>query len=162
MRGRRGAGDLPRRRIRAWRTAALVVAAWACAAGCASAQNVRAESIPAVPPPGWTIPADSVSAVFQRSNLVSEHPRMSGVYPRDLVMLVFRPTATAAQRRRAVDAVGGTLVGGDGAYWFIRVKAPCADVPVWCAVDVLEKLPQVEAAHPFMLGGKPAGAPGAR
>ncbi|HEX8830855.1 MAG TPA: hypothetical protein VF705_06805 [Longimicrobium sp.] len=139
--------------------AVLAAVAWAGAAqACASAQSISRDSIPANPPVGWTIPGDSVDAMFQQSRLVIDHPRMSGPYPPDLVMLFFRPNATAAQRRRAVDAVGGTLVGGDGAYWFVRVKTRCADVPVWCAADILEKLPQVEAAHPFIMGGKAGGS----
>ena len=138
---------------------ALTAVLWGCAfQGCASAQSAPRASIPPAPPRDWTIPADSVDALFQPSNLVVEHPRMSGRYPADLVMLFFRPGATAAQRRQAVEAVGGTLVGGDGAYWYVRVKTQCADRPVWCAVDVLEKLPQVEAAHPFMMGGKSSGS----
>ncbi len=156
-----GSGGAPRAaRSRLRWIAALGAVAWACSAqACASAQSVSRGGIPPVPPSDWTIPQGSVDAIFQRPNLVAEHPRMSGVYPRDLVMLAFRPGTPVARMREAVDAVGGTVVGGDGAHYFVRVTTRCADVPVWCAIDILEKLPQTEAVYPFMSGGKPGGSP---
>ncbi|HYW10656.1 MAG TPA: hypothetical protein VE871_01835 [Longimicrobium sp.] len=33
------------------------------------------------------------------------------------------------------------------------MEARCADRPVWCAIDILEPLPQVEEAHPYLYGG---------
>lgn len=130
---------------------------WACAgAACAAAPRAGAQDIPGTPPRGWSIPEDSVEALFGRENLVIEHPRTSGPYPANLVMLRFRAGATPAHRARAVAAVRGTLVGGNGVYYFILVEARCADRPVWCAIDVLEPLPQVEEAHPYLYGTAPA------
>ena len=140
-----------------WRSGcALIGVLLACSAqGCASSPFRR--GLPPHPPIGWTIPEASVDTMFARDNMVAEHPRMSGPYPVGLVLIAFRPAATPRQRRAAIDAVRGRVVGGDGAHWFVRVETACADIPVWCAVDVLEKLPQVEAAYPFMMGGKSAG-----
>ena len=119
----------------------------------AAAQRSSGRSVPDAPPPDWTIPDDSVDALFAFSNLVIVHPRTSGPYPANVVLIAFRRGATRAQKTRAIDAVGGTLIGGDGVYYFIRVDAECADRPVWCAIDKLEKLPQVEEAHPYLYGG---------
>jgi len=96
---------------------------------------------------------DSVDALFAFSNLVIVHPRTSGPYPSNVVLIAFRRGATRAQKRRAIDAVGGTLIGGNRAYYFVRVDGKCADRPVWCAIDRLEKLPQVEESHPYLYGG---------
>lgn len=130
----------------------VILLAWA-GPDRAAAQRPSGQSVPDAPPPDWTIPEDSVDALFRFSNLVIVHPRTSGPYPANVVLIAFRPGATRAQKRRAINAVGGTLIGGDGAYYFIRVDAECADRPVWCAIDRLEKLPQVEEAHPYLYGG---------
>ena len=58
-----------------------------------------------------------------------------------------------AARASAVAAAQGSLVGGNGVFYFVRAAARCADWPVWCAIDVLEALPQVEQAHPYLVGG---------
>jgi len=133
---------------------ALVFVLLACAGpDRASAQRASGPSIPDEPPRGWLIPRDSADALFEFSNLVIVHARTSGPYPANVVLVAFRPDATRAQKRRAIDAVGGTLIGGDGAHYYIRVDAECADRPVWCAIDILETLPQVEAVAPFLFGG---------
>ncbi|MFL5540260.1 MAG: S8 family serine peptidase, partial [Longimicrobiaceae bacterium] len=111
-------------------------------------------AVPSAPPQDWTIPTDSVDAMFTLANLISEHPRMSGVYPRDLVMVAFTPDATADEKQAAIDQVEGRVVGGDGAYYFVQVSS--GDEPVWWAADKLTTLAQVEAAHPFVMGGVPA------
>lgn len=125
---------------------------WACAgAACAAAPRAGAPGIPDTPPVGWSIPDDSVQALFARANLVIVHERTSGPYPADLVRLAFRPGATRAQRAQAVAAVQGSVVGGNGVYYDVVVKARCADRPVWCAIDILAPLPQVEEAHPYLV-----------
>ncbi len=130
----------------------IFLLAWA-APSHAAAQRAPSRSIPDAPSPGWLIPQDSADALFEFSNLVIAHPRTSGPYPANVVLIAFRPGATRAQKRRAIDAAGGTLIGGDGVYYFIRVDAECADRPVWCAIDKLDKLPQVDEAHPLFTGG---------
>ena len=44
----------------------------------------------------------------------------------NVVLIAFRPGATRAQKRGAIDAVGGTLIGGNRAYYYVRVDAGCA------------------------------------
>ncbi|HEU4559030.1 MAG TPA: hypothetical protein VFS20_14315 [Longimicrobium sp.] len=136
------------------RIAGALMLLCACAgAACAAARRARGQAIPDIPPRGWTIPQDSVDALFTRANLVFVHPRTSGPYPANLVIVAFRRRATPAQRQQAVAAVRGTVIGGDGVYYFIRVDGRCADHPVWCAIDILEPLPQVDEAHPLLWGG---------
>ncbi|HEX8832229.1 MAG TPA: hypothetical protein VF705_13730, partial [Longimicrobium sp.] len=111
-------------------------------------------AVPAQPPFGWTIPADSVDAMFAFGNLLIQHPRMSGPYPRNLVMVAFAPGATADEKQAAIEQAGGKVVGGDGVYYFVKVSN--GTEPVWWASDKLSALSQVEAAHPFIMGGVPA------
>jgi hypothetical protein len=99
--------------------------------------------IPAAPPSGWIVDDDSVRAILSRERLVFVHPRMSGPYPPDVVLLRFTPVSTLAERRRAVELAGGTLVGGDGSHHYVLVGLECDDLPVWCAIDRLSELPQV-------------------
>jgi subtilisin family serine protease len=101
-------------------------------------------------PEEWLIAEDSVKALFVRENLIFAHPRVTGPYPRDVVMITFAPSATADERQAAVDHVGGALIGGDGAYYFVRVRDGAE--PVWSAIDRLAKLPQIDQAMPFVMG----------
>ncbi|HEX2207354.1 MAG TPA: S8 family serine peptidase [Longimicrobium sp.] len=101
-------------------------------------------------PDGWLIPADSVDEMFATPNLIMVHSRMSGPYPRNLVMLTFAPGATQDEKQAAVDHVGGTLVGGNGAHYYVRVSS--GSEPVWWAIDRLAALPQVEHVMPFITG----------
>lgn len=111
--------------------------------------------VPARPPSGWLLPSDSVAAMLDRDNLVFEHPRMSGPYPRDLLMLQFAPASSLAERRAAVDRIGGSVVGGDMAHYYVRLRLDCPDLPVWCGVDRLAGFPQVLAAAPLDMGYGP-------
>lgn len=101
-------------------------------------------------PEDWLIPEDSVNELFAPQNLIMVHSRMSGPYPRNLVMLTFAPTATPDERQAAVDHVGGTLVGGNSAHYYVRVSS--GSEPVWWAIDRLAALPQVEQVTPFATG----------
>jgi hypothetical protein len=101
-------------------------------------------------PDGWLIPEDSVTPLFEHQNLIITHPRMSGPYPRNVVAVAFDSTATDDEKQAAVDHVGGTVVGGDGAHYYVRVTDGAE--PVWLAVDRLSGLPQIEHAVPYMMG----------
>lgn len=107
------------------------------------------------PPRGWTVSEDAVRAFYADENTVLSHPRMSGPYPANLVMVAFREGSSTAEVRRGIDEVGGVVVGGNGVHYFLHVEIggpACADLPVWCAIDLLERLPQVELANPLMTG----------
>lgn len=104
-------------------------------------------------PLDWIIPEDSVNKIFTETNLIYEHPRISGPYPRDLVMLFFAPGATEDEKRAAVDYVGGTVVGGNGAHYFVRVTNGAE--PVFTAIDKLKALPHVKQAIPYLVGIAP-------
>jgi hypothetical protein len=101
-------------------------------------------------PDGWLIPQDSVDPMFASQNLIIDHPRMSGPYPRNVVAVAFDSLATDDEKQAAVDRTGGTLVGGDGVHYFVRVSDGAE--PVWTAVDRLSGLPRVEAAVPYIVG----------
>jgi hypothetical protein len=105
-------------------------------------------------PESWLIPQDSVAQLFADENLIVDHSRMSGPYPRSLVALAFTPSATDDEKQAAVDQVGGTVVGGNGAHYYVRVTN--GPEPVWSAVDQLATLPQVKTALPLLFGVTPA------
>lgn len=111
-------------------------------------------TIPATPPNGWLIPEPEVDALFAHSNLIIEHSRVSGPYPRDVVLVLFNPESTAEERQAALDQVGGTVVGGDGVHYYLRVSSGAE--PVWWAIDRLVSLPQVQEADPLLYGAGPA------
>lgn len=136
--------------MRILRTLAVLLAG-----ACVFAGQAAGQDIPDAPPSEWLIPADSVDALFSRENAVIVHHRTSGPYPRNLVLIAFRNEATPAERGQAVHAVRGSLVGGNGVYYVVQVDGACGDDPVWCAIDILEKLPQVEESHPFIVRGPP-------
>lgn len=99
-------------------------------------------------PEAWLIPQDSVNALFAPGNLILVHPRSSGPYPRNVVLLAFTETASDAEKQAAVDQAGGTVIGGDGAFYFVKVAE--GSVPVWTAIDRLSSLPQVDEALPYL------------
>jgi thermitase len=107
-----------------------------------------AQPVASTAPDGWLIPEDSVTPLFEQQNLIIAHPRMSGPYPRNLVLIAFKPEATADEKQAAVDQVGGTVVGGDGAHYYVHVTDGAE--PVWLAVDRLSGLPQIEHAVPYV------------
>jgi hypothetical protein len=138
-----------------------LLAALLCAfVGCAAPPPVapapgRPAAEPWVPeraPRSWLLPADSVAALLAPDNLVVVHPRMSGPYPRDAVRVRFAEESTPAERREAVRSVGGRVVGGDLVYHYLLVHLPCADAPVWCAVDRLSAAAGVVEAAPLVMG----------
>lgn len=106
------------------------------------------QPVPVSVPDGWSIPEDSVNQLFAPQNLIMVHSRMSGPYPRNLVAIAFKSEATLDEKQAAVDQVGGTVVGGDGAHYYVHVTDGAE--PVWLAVDRLSGLPQIEHAVPYV------------
>ena len=99
-------------------------------------------------PEDWLISQDSVNQLFAHDNLIIVHPRMSGPYPRNLVLLAFDSTATDDEKQAAIDRINGTLIGGDGAHYYVKVAQ--GSEPVWSAIDQVAALPQVEDAYPLL------------
>jgi hypothetical protein len=112
------------------------------------------QQVTSAAPDGWLIPQDSVNQLFAQENLIVVHPRASGPYPRNVVLLAFTESASDAAKQAAVAQVGGTIIGGDGAYYFVKVSEGTA--PVWTAIDQLSALPQVEEALPYLFALDPS------
>jgi hypothetical protein len=103
-------------------------------------------------------PPDSVPrALFKALGTVSGKPLLPGVYIRDIVIVDFELGATAAQRRAALAAVGGVVVGGqrysedhrNGTY-YVRVTGGTTS-SLLRAVTILQGLPQVSFAAAWPL-----------
>jgi hypothetical protein len=108
------------------------------------------QPVTSVAPDGWLIPADSATQLFADANLIVDHPRMSGPYPRNLILLRFTPSATEDERQAAIDQAGGVVVGGNSAYYYVKVEDGAE--PVWTAIDRLKALPRVEQVMPYVMG----------
>ena len=91
----------------------------------ASLQPCRTPPVPAAPPD--SVPASIYDRLFADSNRISLLPRRSDRQPRNVILVVFWASATAAQRRAAIESVCGRVVGGwrigeaDG-YYVVEVK----------------------------------------
>ncbi len=117
----------------------------------ASLQPCRTPPVPAVPPD--SVPASIYDRLFADSNRISLLPRRSDRQPRNVILVVFRASATAAQRRAAIESVCGRVVGGwrtgdtDG-YYVVEAKTDGTANALWRSIDRLAAQPGVETAEP--------------
>lgn len=106
-------------------------------------------SFPALPP-------DSIPLrIFAESNTVDDGEGIPFV--RGVVSIIFHESASPEQREAAVDAVSGTVIGGevifpngDGEY-VVELEGPGDRAAVNAAVATLESLPQVYSVIPIYL-----------
>jgi hypothetical protein len=97
------------------------------------------------------VPPDTVPRrIYNPENYVTQ----GGItYLRDIVVIHFVRTASAEERRCAIDLVRGRVVGGvryggvDGEY-FVRIDAQDSGAALRRAMDVLQRLPQVAGVRP--------------
>jgi len=107
--------------------------------------------VPAAPPD--SVPASIYDRLFADSNRISLLPRRSDRQPRNVILVVFWASATAAQRRAAIESVCGRVVGGwrigeaDG-YYVVEVKTDGTAKALWRCIDRLATQPGVETAEP--------------
>jgi hypothetical protein len=95
------------------------------------------------------VPPDSVpKALFDSLGTVNTSKVTEGPFIRDIVVIAFKPHTPLAARRAAIDAVGGTVVGGsvdpvrqDG-FYYVRISGGTFDALVQ-AVHTLQGLAQV-------------------
>jgi Subtilase family len=106
---------------------------------------VNEPGVPMTPPDG--IP----SWFFTAGNAFACTGLVAGTCVRDVVTLVFQPEATQEERLSAVNAVGGTVVGGDefiGDY-YVRIGGDRSLTTLEGAIAKLQSLPQVQEATTF-------------
>jgi hypothetical protein len=99
-------------------------------------------------PSGFWISDDSLGALFRRDRVIYSHPRGSGGYPRDLLLVGFTASSTAAERRAAIDAVHGRVIGGDGSRYSVLIPDDPTGNGLWSAIDRLRSLRFVRYAGP--------------
>lgn len=135
---------------------ALLVGVLGCHAGTrsvSSAPSVVCSSWPAtgfvpVPPPD-SEPAE----MYNAANLTTDSVHWSGQFVRDVVVVRFRPSATQAERQRAVENIHGIVVGGtvdergDGLY-LVRLCPDPTNERLFNAIGALRRMPQVLWAMP--------------
>jgi subtilase family protein len=96
-------------------------------------------------------PDTLASWVYSASNLDSNTAALPGVFLKDIVIVEFKSSATASQRRAAVDSVHGTVVGGvpsraGEGHYYLRVPDSTQGGGLVSAVQKLGTLPQVQLA----------------
>jgi hypothetical protein len=110
--------------------------------------------VPASPPESIsTALRDSLEAP---SNLLDNAPGIRGKWIRNALLVAFKPSATQAERQSAIDAIGGTVVGGLalGApehYYIVRIPYALApgdstSGPVLRAKATLKSMSVIDAA----------------
>ena len=113
--------------------------------------SCRSTPVPAVPPD--SVPAPVYDRLFADSNRISLLPRRSDRQPRNVILVAFRAGATSKQRRAALEAVCGRVVGGwrigatDG-YYVVEIKTDGSAAALWAAIDRLAAQSGVELAQP--------------
>jgi hypothetical protein len=117
----------------------------------AAHDSCRSAPVPAIPPD--SVATAIYNRLFADSNRISLLPRRSDRQPRNVILVMFRSSATAKQRRTAIEAVCGRVVGGwrigdtDG-YFVVEIKTDGSATALWMAIDRLAAQPGVESAEP--------------
>ena len=81
--------------------------------------------VPATAPD--SVPTALWDSIIAPANILVDPPGLGGSVLRDLVYVQFRASATQADRQAAIDAIGGTVVGGmkiGGPEYFYAVRLP--------------------------------------
>jgi hypothetical protein len=99
--------------------------------------------------PGLHAPATTPDALFDSLGVI---PAPHAVIIRSIVTILFKPDATQPQRRRAVDMIHGTVVGGYHAEpieeYYVRIKGTTLD-DILKACSILSTAPGVDIAFPL-------------
>src|SRR5688572_5576826 len=134
--------------------AALGIAAFLLMLGPATRAGIWAQK----PRPGGaivpaTVPDTIATWVFADSNVVADSVQTAAAFYANVISVRFRPGAVQADRQAAIDAVGGTVVGGapypagEGKY-YVWIDAKRRIEPLRAAARMLRKMPQVAVAVP--------------
>ncbi len=137
----------------------LMVASMACDED--PVRPTRRNTIPDIARPSTTtVPEhapDSVPAwLYDAALWVTDTSRYSVPFVRDIVVIRFVAGATQQERQDAVDAVGGTVVGGvpfagmEGSY-YASLAPDSTNQAMFVAIDTLRAMPQVDDAMPSLI-----------
>src|SRR6185437_520341 len=106
---------------------------------------------------GATVPSTAPDTVpagyYSYSNLVQNPDSFPGLFYRDIVSIFFQATASQPQRQAAIDAIGGSVIGGvrfgttDGLY-LVRLPHDSTNNRVFGATDQLRGMSSVAVAGP--------------
>lgn len=101
-------------------------------------------------------PGDLPEWLYADSILVQEPSWISATVAKNIVVVAFRSGTTAGRRMAIVQQVHGTIVYNDSAYgsdgwYFVRVATHPDACAVKQALDVLDRLNEVETAIPHSL-----------
>lgn len=132
---------------------ALVLAGQACAHAAQSATTsalIASQQRTLGPPPDW---------IFQRANWATAPGLISLPFLRGIVMVEFRPSASLAERRAAVDSVNGIILGQQASnsgepLLFIRIPDLPTDGSLLEVVDRLQRNSAISLAEVDMIVGK--------
>ena len=113
--------------------------------------------VPDFPPE--SIPISTWKAMHSPSNMEKSSSEWSAPFPRNVVLLMFYEQTSRDEKQRAVDAVGGVVVGGGrlskGGYYYIRIQDDGTSAPLFRAIEKLMSFSQVRTATPVLAERSP-------
>lgn len=104
------------------------------------------------------VPDEAPDEALTLTTLVTNPSKIAGSFIQDVIEVRFAAGAPPADRLAAVNAVGGTVVGGlpfgDGVegIYYIQLPADSTNERIFAAIDTLTQYPQVVTASPEMRG----------
>src|SRR5256885_7276362 len=121
-------------------------------------------TVPDSPPD--SVPRAIWNEIHAPSNIEHSAPEWSAPFPRNVVLVMFRERASRSAKQRAIDAIGGTVIGGAalgrGGYYYVRIEDDGTSRPLFRAISTLRSLSQVELATPELPEDGPIGTRRAR
>lgn len=107
----------------------------------------------ASPPDVPAAPPDSVPAWLYADSSLTSEPGMSDRFMRGVILIRFQRTASPRDRRAAIAAVHGVVIGGrrfadqpgDG-FYLVRLPATSPNADLFAAIAALNRMPYVRYA----------------
>jgi hypothetical protein len=105
------------------------------------------------------VPAEAPDEELTSTTIVTNPAEITGSFIQDVINLRFAAGTSQVDRQTAVNAVGGTVVGGmpfdDGGkgIYYVQLPSDTTNQRIFTAMDTLAHYPQVVMASPDMRGG---------
>lgn len=149
--------------IRVGMRLAIVLAAALCACNAQQTPTTarhRTDTLAFVPDfPPESIPIATWKAMHSPDNMEKSSPEWGTPFPRNIVMVMFYEQTSRDEKQRAVDAVGGVVVGGGrlskGGYYYISIQDDGTAASLFRAIEKLKSFAWVQTATPVLAERSP-------
>lgn len=113
--------------------------------------NSAGQQVPASAPD--SVPTAVWQAMHAPENMSPPTADWGIPFPRNILVIQFKSGATQSERQSAVDAVGGSVIGGsrigeDEGYYYVQILDDGTSAPLFAAIAQLKTLPQVKDVGP--------------